>query len=410
MRTTRRRFCAYQQPEQLSILTQTTSNDISSPLWSASLVADEPETIVKTHAAFLAAGADTILTSTYQCAFETFRRAGCADDAAAAKLMRKAVRLAAQAKLQFLESQASSDAPKKEINVVLSLGPYGATLSPAQEFDGLYPPPYGPQGYTPGGRNTNAFNGATAEERHVLEHTAHSALSEFHYRRLLAFVGDSEKTDPEGSVWPLIDAIAFETVPLAREAAAIRTAMGRLAAYLAAHNLEAKSWWLSTVWPGGRFPQEASPHSNTRLKPAEVVRALLQNVVSPDPDPAPAPDGIGVNCTQVSDLDAVVSEFRSAVQASQFAKKPFLVLYPNGGDTYDVVQRAWASTSADAHSTSGICDTVAATEAATVWAQRLAAIAKREQASGTWGGLLVGGCCKTGPEQIDLLRKKFYGD
>lgn len=34
------------------------------------------------------------------------------------------------------------------VEIALSLGLYGATLSPAQEFDGLYPPPFGPRGFS----------------------------------------------------------------------------------------------------------------------------------------------------------------------------------------------------------------------------------------------------------------------
>lgn len=45
-------------------------DDISkSPLWSASVIEKDPQTIVKAHLAFLDAGADVIITNTYVLAF-----------------------------------------------------------------------------------------------------------------------------------------------------------------------------------------------------------------------------------------------------------------------------------------------------------------------------------------------------
>ncbi|KAI5117859.1 hypothetical protein M0805_007702 [Coniferiporia weirii] len=361
--------------------------NLSTPLWSASLLNGEPSTVVAAHKAFLDAGADAILTSTYQCAFEAFRRAGHVDTDAV-QLTRKAVRLASQAKEQFLSAKDENGSARKDVKIVLSLGPYGAILSPMQEFEGLYPPPYGPRGYTPDEMNTNAFAVPSDEG----EHAAIAALEEFHLGRLLVFAGD----DSDGSVWSLIDAIAFETVPLARELFAIRRAMGSLAVHLAARNLPMKPWWLSTVWPNGRFPQESSPTDKTPLSTEQVVRALLQDPEAELARPVliPVPDGIGVNCTHVDDLDAVVCELRRAVQTIQLGRKPFLVLYPNGGIVYDIVSHAWinANTTAESHS-------------AAAWATQVSTIAKRELASGVWGGVAAGGCCKAGPEHIRLLEK-----
>ena len=41
-------------------------NDLSSTLWSARLLADEPEAIVDVHRAFFAAGAQVATTASYQ--------------------------------------------------------------------------------------------------------------------------------------------------------------------------------------------------------------------------------------------------------------------------------------------------------------------------------------------------------
>ena len=142
----------------------------------------------------------------YQCAFETFERAGYSRSDAIA-LMRKAVRLAAQARQKYQEDTG------RMVRVALSLGPYGATLSPAQEFDGVYPPPYGPRGYHPDGPNINAFEDPNAEESSI------ESLANFHYNRLQTFL----EPDEDGErVWSLFDGVAFETVPLARHQSSSR--------------------------------------------------------------------------------------------------------------------------------------------------------------------------------------------
>jgi homocysteine S-methyltransferase len=67
--------------------------------------------------------------------------------------MHEAVLLAQQAREIFISEQKDSQHPEKAdqvpIQICLSLGPFGATLTPTQEFTGFYPPPYGPRGYHP---------------------------------------------------------------------------------------------------------------------------------------------------------------------------------------------------------------------------------------------------------------------
>ncbi|KAF7293964.1 Hcy-binding domain-containing protein [Mycena kentingensis (nom. inval.)] len=57
-------------------------------------------------------------------------------------------RLAVEARRQLVAPASDGADPK----IALSAG-----LSPAQEFDGFYPPRYGPRAYTPDGPNLNAF-------------------------------------------------------------------------------------------------------------------------------------------------------------------------------------------------------------------------------------------------------------
>ncbi len=64
--------------------------DLSSSLWSARLLADEPEQIYAAHRAFFAAGAHVATTASYQASFAGFEAAGI-DRAEATTLMRRSV-------------------------------------------------------------------------------------------------------------------------------------------------------------------------------------------------------------------------------------------------------------------------------------------------------------------------------
>ncbi|KAJ7762510.1 Homocysteine S-methyltransferase [Mycena metata] len=190
------------------------------PLWSAKAVIEHPEILVDAHLAFLRAGAKIILTSTYQCSLSTFANAGYSHTDAR-EIMSKCVQLAAEARSRFNDERANSSVPDQPdgeldehaIKIALSLGPFGAGLSPAQEFDGYYPPPFGPRGYTHGGDNRNAFS--KDDQGRKGEEEATAALAQFHLERLRVFADDK-------AAWDALDFIAFETVPVVREIRAAR--------------------------------------------------------------------------------------------------------------------------------------------------------------------------------------------
>jgi homocysteine S-methyltransferase len=96
--------------------------DLSDALWSARVLADDPSRVVAAHAAFVAAGADVAITSSYQASFAGFARAGIDHDRAA-ELLRRSVVLAREAGAAL---------------VAASVGPYGATLADGSEYTGRY--------------------------------------------------------------------------------------------------------------------------------------------------------------------------------------------------------------------------------------------------------------------------------
>ena len=68
--------------------------DLDDPLWSARVLLEAPGAIRQAHLDFLAAGADCIVTSSYQATVEGFRRRGLGRGEAEA-LLRRSVRLSA---------------------------------------------------------------------------------------------------------------------------------------------------------------------------------------------------------------------------------------------------------------------------------------------------------------------------
>ncbi|KAF5355045.1 hypothetical protein D9756_005248 [Leucocoprinus leucothites] len=359
----------------------------STPLWSAGALGKEPEAIVAAHLAFLRAGAEIIETSTYQCSFSTFERAGY-DSNEAWQLMRKSVLLAHRARTIFEEERRMSDERQRpgstrcddprNIRLCLSLGPFGASLKPTQEFGGFYPPPYGPREYSPDGPNINYIDDEKMEEEAI------QALTTFHLERLSLFAQDDE-------IWSYIDVIAFETVPLAREAISIRRTMARLRE----KNIDvSKQWWISFVFPEGRCPQMMDT-AGERLIASDLVCAALSLGFS-DGDGGkslPVPRGIGINCTGVQYLPRLVEEMERACKKIGSETRPFLVLYPNGGGEYDENLGAWKTSVGE--------------EAKNEWEITLVDLVDRTLNSPdvNWSGVVVGGCCRCDAKQISRLSR-----
>jgi homocysteine S-methyltransferase len=143
------------------------------------------------------------------------------------------------------------------------------------------------------------------------------------------------------------DLLACETIPAVAEARA-------LAALLPTAGLPA---WVSFSCRDGERLRDGTPLEECARLVDRVAGVLA----------------IGVNCTAPGHVESLL---RAAARAT---RKP-LVAYPNSGEEYDRARRAWRGT----------------------------------KSLGRWGELgrcwrdagarLVGGCCRTGPEQVRLLR------
>ncbi|KAF7315969.1 Hcy-binding domain-containing protein [Mycena indigotica] len=320
--------------------------DIShTPLWSAKAAIEHPEVVIAAHEAFLQAGSDIILTSTYQCSSESFRSAGYNDNETI-QLMLKCVGLAIDARIRFSSSLITSQSPK----IALSLGPYGASLSPAQEFNGFYPPPFGPRGYSPEGLNVNAF----APEAIRDERLATQSLADYHSSRLQIFKSDT-------SIWESIDLIAFESVPLLREVSTIRLAMGL-------RSSQPKPWWISLIFPEGQFPNTVHADTDKRVSVKDIVSANFSN-----------PSLSLSHRNQLHSRRKALHHNRG--NGDRIAR----------GDVYDPATQTWKLKAGTQHD----------------WIVQLQAVVARLDVAHVWAGVVVGGCCRTGPEDIQLIKRCF---
>ena len=108
--------------------------DLRDELWSARLLADDPAQITAAHAAYYAAGAQLVITSSYQASYQGFATRGI-DHAQAAQLLRRSVELAREAESDAAEHDG--DLPRERW-VAASVGPYGAVLADGSEYRGRY--------------------------------------------------------------------------------------------------------------------------------------------------------------------------------------------------------------------------------------------------------------------------------
>ena len=150
--------------------------DLSGPLWSARVLREQPEKIEAVHESYIEAGADILLTASYQVSAEAYAEIGLTPPEAAEACtasLRQSVALAEAVRARH---------PEEEILIAASLGPYGAALHNGAEYHGNYQINF-------------------------------DELVAFHVRRIAALAETNA------------DLIAFETVPSLEEARAIIAAL-----------------------------------------------------------------------------------------------------------------------------------------------------------------------------------------
>lgn len=109
---------------------------LTDALWSARLLHDAPEAIQQVHADYLAAGADGIITASYQASIPGFLQHGYSE-VQAVQLLCRSVELAVTARDVFWADTANQNGRLRPL-VAASIGPYGASLANGSEYTGNY--------------------------------------------------------------------------------------------------------------------------------------------------------------------------------------------------------------------------------------------------------------------------------
>ena len=109
-------------------------HDLSSMLWSAELLMNNPQAIVDAHRAYFDAGANCTISASYQATQQAFMSLGNSASQAR-QLIIKAVELAKTARDEFLRDNSNLETIPL---VAASVGPYGASLADGSEYTGEY--------------------------------------------------------------------------------------------------------------------------------------------------------------------------------------------------------------------------------------------------------------------------------
>lgn len=106
--------------------------DISGPLWSARALLEAPDAIAQLHRDYLQAGADVIITASYQLTFQGMAKAGytCAQTEQA---LQRSTQLAINARSKHRTPNA-----EHRTLIAASIGPYGAFTADRAEYHGNY--------------------------------------------------------------------------------------------------------------------------------------------------------------------------------------------------------------------------------------------------------------------------------
>lgn len=273
--------------------------DHTTPLWSTHLLVDGREDILLScQQDFVRAGADVLLTATYQASVEGFaatktpQHPAGIPKAAVRPYLRRAVQVARQA-VTSAPARAGKAQHEPLVGLALSLGPYGACMGPGQEYTGRYD----------------------------AAHDTEDALYQWHRERLRLFA------ETEGLMEDLA-VVALETIPRLDEVRALRRALSASGIKL--------PFWMSCVFP----------RDDDLLPDGSTVEQVVDAMLCPSAE-GPVPWGIGINCTKMDKLPRLVQAMAQRVEQIK-AQQPVpssvsLVLYPDGmnGKVYNTASQTW---------------------------------------------------------------------
>lgn len=107
--------------------------DLNNRLWTAKILAEEPEKIKAVHINYFNAGADCGITASYQASFKGLEENGYSEEQAE-QIIRRSVELFLEAREEWMPSHPERTAPL----CLAGIGPYGAYLADGSEYRGHY--------------------------------------------------------------------------------------------------------------------------------------------------------------------------------------------------------------------------------------------------------------------------------
>ncbi|XP_022849511.1 homocysteine S-methyltransferase 2-like isoform X2 [Olea europaea var. sylvestris] len=252
---------------------------LNDPLWSAKCLISSPHLIRSVHLDYLEAGANIIISSSYQATLQGFESKGLSR-VEGENLLRKSVEIAREARDMYYDRAAKGSRDtfgdkdeiiprKRPVLVAASVGSYGAYLADGSEYSGVY------------GKNVSL-----------------ETLKDFHRRRVQVLADSGA------------DLIAFETIPNKLEAKAYAELLEEEAINIPA--------WFSFNSKDGTNVVSGDPIAECAL-----IAHSCEQVI-----------GVGINCTPPRYIQGLI------LSIGRVTTKPILI-YPNSGETYDADRKEW---------------------------------------------------------------------
>ncbi|CAM8979415.1 unnamed protein product [Rhodiola kirilowii] len=254
--------------------------NLNDPLWSAKCLLTSPHLIRDVHLDYLEAGANVIVSASYQATIQGFEARGMSREESEA-LLKKSVEIACEARDIYYKRCKENGSDGNGIDgdqrilkhhpilVAAAVGSYGAYLADGSEYSGDY------------------GEGMTLEN-----------LKDFHRRRVQVLAKSGA------------DLIAFETIPNKLEAQAY-------AELLEDEDINIPAWFAFNSKDG------VNVVSGDSLTDCVTIAESCKKVVA-----------VGINCTPPRFIHDLI------VSAIKVTKKP-IVIYPNSGESYDPDQKQW---------------------------------------------------------------------
>ncbi|KFB52772.1 AGAP002469-PA-like protein [Anopheles sinensis] len=253
------------------------------PLWVSRYNATNPAAVLEAHLDYLKAGADCILTNTYQASIEGYMDYLDLNEDESIKLIKASVDLARRARTRYLAEKLENKSHKIPW-VVGSIGPYGAHLHDGSEYTGSY-----------------------------ADQVPANRLQKWHRPRINAIVEAG------------VDALAIETIPCRMEAEAL------LELLTAEH--PTVRFWISFQCRDGASTAHGENFAETAIALWNRAKELANpNLLA-----------IGVNCVHPQfalPLLQSVNERRGAATPTDAERIP-LIVYPNSGEQWDAGAGCW---------------------------------------------------------------------